>query len=148
VDAGNTVTDNYYTGLVCTPDLSQLNIYLPGFYIVTFDITDPSGNKALQMKRTVQVRAGANGIDANADENRFSIYPNPNNGKVNIEMNIAGKANIMVFDANGKLVYSDDIANALNNKIQLDLSNEAPGMYFVKVVSENYSATKAITIQK
>jgi hypothetical protein len=150
VDPGNTVTDNYYTGLTCTPDISKVNINLPGLYQVTFDITDPSGNIAKQVKRLVEVSEDANGITGSTNANLFSIYPNPGNGIINVTLNLDGIKNaaIMIYDANGKLVYSGSYSKTIGDKIQIDLSDKADGVYFIKVVAENYSGSKAFSIQK
>ena len=150
VDAGNTVTDNYYTGLTCTPDVSKVNIYLPGVYEVTYNFTDASGNKATEKKRLVEITAEANGISAKGNDNIVSVYPNPSHGMVTVELNItdATNANIMVFDANGKVVYTNMNVNPLSNKVTVDMSKEAAGMYFVKVVTNTTSVSKSFTIQK
>jgi PKD repeat protein len=150
VDAGNTVTDNYYPGLTCTPDISKVNIYLPGVYQVTFNITDPSGNIAREVKRLVEITADANGINNSSSNNLFTVYPNPNNGVVNVALDIknATSANIMIYDANGKVVYAGTNISAIDNKVQIDLSTQASGMYFIKVVTDNYSSSKSFSIQK
>ena len=150
VDAGNTVTDNYYTGLTCTPDFSNVNIYLPGIYEVTFNITDASGNKATQKKRLVEITATANGITNNANNDLFNVYPNPSNGLVNIELNIAetSTASIIIYDANGKVVFNSNDVSIVNNKMQLDLSKESAGLYFIKVITNSEIKTRSFTIQK
>lgn len=150
VDPGNIVTDNYYSTLTCVPDISKVNIYLPGVYEVTFDITDPSGNKAKQEKRTVQVTADANGIVNKGNSGVLKVYPNPSNGIFNLELDLSDSkvAEITVFDANGKVVYYINEINKMQKLMQIDLSNEASGMYFIKVVTDKNSASKAVSIQK
>lgn len=150
VDPGNTVTDNYYTGLVCTPDISKVNVYVPGIYEVIFNITDGSGNIAVSKKRLVEVTAEANGINGNVANNLISVYPNPTHGIVNIDLNIteASNANVVIYDANGKVVYSNSSVTPLNHNLQVDLNNETAGMYFIKVVTNNSSVSKSFTIQK
>ncbi len=148
VDPGNTVTDNYYTNLTCNPDLSQLNILLPGYYQVFFNITDPSGNKAKEVIRYVNVIML--GINNKTEKDLFHLYANPNKGLLNIDLNIenGSKANITIFDVNGKLVYSNDQLNPDDEKIQIDLSNEASGLYFIKVMADGMTASKTFAIQK
>jgi PKD repeat protein len=151
VDPGTTVTDNYYTGLVSIADLSKVNIYLDGVYTVTYNLTDPSGNKALEAIRYVKVYTEANGINSSANTGSISIYPNPNNGIFNFDINMTDVSfiNIVIFDANGKQVYSNiDMKPIDNYKMQIDLSKEAPGMYFVKVLTDKVSMTRSFAIQK
>ncbi len=150
VDPGNIVTDNYYTGLVCTADISKVNVYVPGIYEVIFNVTDGSGNIAISKKRLVEVTAEANGISENSANNLISVYPNPTRGVVNIDLNIteASNSNVVIYDANGKVVYNNSSVTPLNHNLQVDLSNEAAGMYFIKVVTNNSSTSKSFTIQK
>ena len=148
VDAGDTVTDNYYTGLVCTPDISKVNVYLPGVYEVTFTLTDPSGNKAEPRKRQVEITVDANGITSQGKDDLFIIYPNPSQGLVNVELNRAetNQANITIYDAQGKVLYATTTSSN-HAKMSIDLSKEAAGMYFIKAVSETLSISKTFIIQ-
>jgi PKD repeat protein len=57
-DAGATATDNYYDPSVLNPLIVPANgvdITKLGTYYVTYTLTDPSGNKAAPVKRTVTV---------------------------------------------------------------------------------------------
>ncbi len=54
-DPGTTVTDNFYTGLVSTM-VSNVNIRRIGTYQVSYQVTDPSGNSAAVITRTVEVK--------------------------------------------------------------------------------------------
>ena len=54
----------------------------------------------------------------------------------------------IVYDANGKQVYSNENVSMINNKLQIDLSNQSNGMYFIKVSAPGYNASKAFSIQK
>lgn len=149
-DPGNTVTDNYYTGLTCTPDISKVNVYTPGVYQVTYNVTDASGNVAKQVIRLVEVLADANGINNQVSNQLFSLYPNPGNGNINVTLNSKDtkEASITIYDANGKLVFATSQTSIINGPFQIDLSNQASGMYFINVVTNNSSTTKSFTIQK
>ena len=52
----------------------------------------------------------------------ISVYPNPSNGNVNIELEIEGKVEVKVFNQIGKLLYSNDIASDNNNGLDAFLS--------------------------
>jgi hypothetical protein len=54
----------------------------------------------------------------------------------------------MIFDGSGKVVHSQTLSNPGKDKLQIDLSDKAAGMYFIKVVSDNLSVTKSISIKK
>ncbi len=69
------------------------------------------------------------------------VYPNPSNGIFTIKVSqFSGKANIMVTDMNGRVVY--DLKNSeLNIEKTINLSGLQSGMYLLKLTGEalNYS---------
>ncbi|OIP99313.1 MAG: hypothetical protein AUK35_08450 [Zetaproteobacteria bacterium CG2_30_46_52] len=58
-DPGSTVTDNVDTGLVATVT-GTVDVNTPGVYVLYYDVTDRSGNKAAQVRRHVLVDRGTN----------------------------------------------------------------------------------------
>jgi hypothetical protein len=96
------------------------------------------------IRKTIVLRIFVDDDDDNSSPidiiSPFKLYPNPNNGLFNVK----GEAifSVHVFDLTGRLLIShiniDGIAS-------IDLTNRAPGIYFVKVNSVNYTKTfKAI----
>ncbi len=150
VDPGTTIYDKCDPTATVNVDLSKLDVNLDGLYEVNYAATDASGNKAANVSRYVSIYTAVSGININGGNDRFNVYPNPNNGLVNIDLNLdnAASAIITIFDANGKVVYTGSNIDAVNNKIQIDLSTQSAGMYFIKVVSDDFSASKAFSIQK
>jgi hypothetical protein len=73
----------------------------------------------------------------------ISIYPNPSTGIVNIN-NVEG-ARIEVLNMVGQVVKTIENAAAINS---IDLSNNANGTYFVRVVNGNVVSTTKINILK
>ncbi len=148
-EPGYSVADHCDPAVSVTPDYTKLNIYLDGLYEVTYNAVDASGNRAAELKRYVNIYTEASGINANNGNNTLLVYPNPNNGLVNIDLNVenAKTSEIMVFDVNGKLIYSTQ-TNPVNSKLKIDLSTQPAGMYFVKVVAENFTSSKAFSIIK
>jgi len=67
--------------------------------------------------------------------NNIRLYPNPTNAVFVVET--SNPAQITVSDATGKIVYSQ---NNLNSQVTIDLSSNANGIYFVKIV-ENGNIT-------
>ncbi|MES2382260.1 MAG: SBBP repeat-containing protein [Bacteroidota bacterium] len=74
----------------------------------------------------------------------FNIYPNPNNGHFLID-ELPDNAVITITDLAGKTIAE---IKTNDNKINVDLSNKADGMYLVKVESLNYSAIRKVNITK
>ena len=75
----------------------------------------------------------------------FKIYPNPSNGSFTVKFsNIDKDAKVSVFDVHGRLVYNSILGSQLEH--QINLSNTAKGIYFVKVSQNGNSQTKKIII--
>ncbi len=90
------------------------------------------------------------GIDEKILDNAFSVYPNPSNGKFNIELKDASfrKTSVEVYSVVGGIVYKADMDLSANNVYALDLSGKANGMYMVKLITESGSVTKRISIMQ
>jgi len=64
----------------------------------------------------------------------ISIFPNPSQGIVNIDLSDLVEASIHIFNSNGKLIYK--IENISKKTYQLEF-NETPAIYFVVIRSNN-----------
>ena len=69
----------------------------------------------------------------NTDENVINIYPNPTRGMVTIETTADVAQRIQLISMEGKVLRD---MRSVNNQTQLDLSELANGVYFLKVGSE------------
>lgn len=76
---------------------------------------------------------GSTVIETNKND-RLTIYPNPTNSKVSIEIPMTN-CKLNLFDARGKLLLNS-VFNGYKNPIELDLSEYKPGLYIVQVESE------------
>lgn len=75
----------------------------------------------------------------------FKIVPNPNNGTFVIEMNtIVSNATVTIQDVNGKAIQSSIFTGAT---FEANLSSLTPGIYFVKIQSENSIAIERMVIR-
>ncbi|MCB9235352.1 MAG: aryl-sulfate sulfotransferase [Bacteroidia bacterium] len=73
----------------------------------------------------------------------FTIYPNPSNGVFRLGGMPAGTAGLEVWDLTGQLISRQQ------NPLQLDLSNQPDGIYFIHLTTENgHSLTRKISLQK
>ncbi len=74
----------------------------------------------------------------------FSVFPNPNNGNFEINLDKELKANITISNAMGQIVYSFPYSGGLKT---LNIDLEA-GLYFLKLIENgNQLATKKILIK-
>jgi len=65
----------------------------------------------------------------------IQVYPNPTDGKVNIDMHSASTGNYhaQVFNTFGASVVEQDFVNEMGNSISIDLSAQAKGVYYLKI---------------
>ena len=83
------------------------------------------------------------GIENNALTNAIDVYPNPTNGIVNISLdNSITKADIAVYNAAGTI-----IANTTAQRPQLNLSEAAAGIYFVKITTDKGNFIQKIVLE-
>jgi hypothetical protein len=76
----------------------------------------------------------------------IKIYPNPSNGKVNINISqFVGKISIQVIDINGRIIY--DVKNDdFNIEKTINLDSFQPGIYIVKIDGESLSYSQKIIL--
>lgn len=74
----------------------------------------------------------------------FSIYPNPNQGILAIEIAYETKeAQIYLFDLKGKLLDSSEIKNS-SRRMDWDISRFPAGIYVLRLISDGISQEKTI----
>lgn len=101
----------------------------------------------------VQTSGGGGGGGGSAavedlSKNHFAIYPNPTKGKVEIKVPYNGvPTNISVTNANGKEIEFNSIQDINDSKTTVDLSGNAPGIYFLKIVNGTEVAVERIVLQ-
>lgn len=137
VDSGVYIDDNYYSNdtlqklLVTT---NEVEIIEPGIYNVCYDVTDPSGNKAVKACRMVQVRS-TTGLDGN-QISRVSAYPNPSQGTFTIDLGRtpAMAVQMFVYNSAGKEIKRLFL-NAQKTEVCLD--DLANGVYHLKIADQS-----------
>jgi len=85
------------------------------------------------------------GVDKLAKSNSLNVYPNPSTGKITVETKDAKLAaqSITVLDATGQEVLSTDFVAGSQS---IDLSNQAKGVYFIRIATENGNYSKRVTV--
>ena len=109
---------------------------LPGTTII--DVFAEDLQTHLQYTVNLTVIAG---IENNYGNN-VVVYPNPTNGLVKISG--ATNSKVAVYNTTGMLIAEFD--NFDNESI--DLSNQANGIYFVKISSDNFVTTRRVTLNR
>ncbi len=75
-------------------------------------------------------------------EKSFNIYPNPSNGKFNIDFEDDGNYSLEIFSTIGQKVYE---LKESNNKT-IEINNLQQGIYLVKITKDSKSIVKKIII--
>ncbi|MEI6899803.1 MAG: T9SS type A sorting domain-containing protein, partial [Bacteroidota bacterium] len=92
---------------------------------------------------TITVNWPATGINT-LNGNTISIYPNPAKELVNIESTATIKS-IEMMNYIGQSVFNKFVDN---KKTQVNVSTLAPGVYFVKITTDQGTRTTKITVEK
>ncbi len=150
-DSGVTYSDNYYTIAELTPNLkvtSNVNTLQEGLYEYCYDLTDPSGNIAQRVCRTVEVVANTTGLPDNYLESKVNVYPNPTRGQLNVEVNFEQyrEVKISIVNVLGEVVLDVQPQTVAKNNFNLDLSSFAAGLYVVRIESEGATLVEKVNL--
>lgn len=92
------------------------------------------------------------GIAENNTETDFSVYPNPSNGILTLNLSPStnaqdksGKGTVIICNVLGEKIYQSEIYKLQS---EIDLSNYPSGIYFLKVKTEQGIVSKKISINK
>jgi hypothetical protein len=149
-DANVTLTGTPAGGAFSGPGVSG-NSFDPsigvGAQTIVYSFTDNNGCTGTS---TVVVNVNACvGIAENAASS-FGVYPNPTDGLLNIVFNTtAEEAVIVITEVTGKVVMTEQINGVQSGSVTgINLSNEAAGIYFVRVQVGTVSSVQKIQVVK
>lgn len=83
----------------------------------------------------------ATSISENDPSSELNIFPNPSNGVFTIQTSTSQESQLEICNVLGELVYSSRISG---NNSEIDLSQKAKGIYFVRLIGDK----KVITTKK
>ena len=96
-------------------------------------------------KTFTYVAVGVNSISK--ENNSITVYPNPTNGEVGLQMNIAdGQYTLSVSNVLGQNLYSRNIKVSGQYRDNLDMSAYGKGIYFISIEGGNTKAVKKILV--
>lgn len=116
---------------------------LDGSYDVTLYVGNECGNDSTS--RTIDVV----GIDDIEKSGIVSIFPNPSNGLITVQVNYQATDNvsIWVFNQLGQeVMFTKENKTTYSLSKNIDLSAQAPGIYFLKIESGKLDYSKKIVI--
>jgi len=137
VELGATTDD----GSMVVIDVSAVDTNVIGDYSVTYNATDVSCNDAIEVIRTVTI-VPVLAIEDNTFSKAINVYPNPTSGLVYIDSSKNLMDTIEVVDMSGRIIKH--IEQGAVNRYQMNISNLANGVYFVKITSGTNEAIKRI----
>ncbi|HWY11972.1 MAG TPA: T9SS type A sorting domain-containing protein [Bacteroidia bacterium] len=110
----------------------------------TYTVTGTNGSGCMNsfvITQSVSTCAGIKQIASASNE--INVFPNPFSNKITVVSNGAKQA-IQIFNALGSLIYSSIIEN---EKTEIDLTEQANGIYFVHLTNSQSSIIKKIIKQ-
>lgn len=142
---GDLVDWNFGDGNTAT-GISASHTYVNGgTYTITCTVTDTVCGTIDTATESVMMTIG---IEENALTSSLSVFPNPSEGVFNVsfKLDVLKDVNLEVIDQLGRVLYNHDFNTTMsvrNHKI--DLSDQANGLYFIRINAEEMTAVKKIT---
>jgi hypothetical protein len=137
--AGGTYSGPGVSGTLFTPANASI-----GMNTITYTYTDLNTGCSGTNTDVIFVDACI-GIIESANSSSFIVFPNPNNGSFTLQLKTTDAADVLIYDALGKLISSTKVKPDVQQQLQL---NEA-GMYLVTVITaDGARSTQRVTVTK
>lgn len=91
------------------------------------------------------------GIELEEVNQIMNVYPNPaQDGMFSVQYSLTKKSDvtISVYDAIGKELFNTSAQNVTNDRVEVDLSTESEGVYFVRLTSDNGSLVRKVVLTR
>ena len=133
---------------------NDVNVWEPGFYSAVFETADNSGNMSKKFTLYVDVSHDYFAIKGSVTdlslENLLSVSPNPTTGIFNINVNLPENEEIAitVFNSVGQVIEAVANGEVSNNTYTVDITNQANGIYYVKMNVKGSVITEKIILNR
>ncbi len=120
-----------------------------GEHTITYTYTDPNlCTNSAEDVITVTQFIGINDYD---DSDRFSIYPNPNQGSftINISAMPGEKADLKLYNSLNDLVWKHSVTDMANDYAErINLMDIPAGLYYLKISGNTFDKVEKVMIRK
>lgn len=118
----------------------------PGTYTVVLAATDTTVNDCAGLA-IQEINTEGTGITGIQHADAYVISPNPASTSIHLTVN-EEKAAFEMYDFTGRLIVSPRIISKNGSDIHLDVSNLPNGNYLLRIITDNHSVTKKMTINR
>lgn len=140
-------TITYTDGTTASSQNPKVQFTQNGIYTVSLKVTNPLGDNTKTIANYVHVNPlGVSQVTLN---DLVNVYPNPTSGKLTVDLGnikVGNTLTVAVFDATGKAIYEQILFNN-PGKIDVNLENQAKGIYFVTVYDGENKVNKTVVVQ-
>ena len=149
VDPGVTASDNYdvEADITITIDGDYTNSQSVGRYYITYQAEDKSGNKSVILTRIVDVIDPATGINE-ISGSQVELYPNPASSAFVLKaaLNSTDRANLIIVDMTGRIVYEEGIADASSFNREVNVEQWETGNYLIRITTSDIQVLERLSI--
>ncbi len=119
-------------------------------YLAHADVDTSTGNiNSMAYKVNAVYPIIYSGIESVYSNNSCSVYPNPSNGQVTVQLPISlDDIEVKILDVTGKVVMTEMVKQNVNNDINIDVSHLQNGIYFVSAKVANRSYQSKLVLSK
>ncbi len=78
----------------------------------------------------------------------LAVYPNPSRGRIMLAMNsYSGPVKVSIVNALGITVYSKELTAVYGAPLEINLTNQSKGFYYIKVQTDDESSAQSFVLQ-
>ena len=118
-----------------------------GTYLVTLTVTNECGSNTFSDSVTVEL---PNGIAEDLDGASLQLYPNPTQGRFQLDLNLTESRTVsyQVLNLQGQVLLEQEIGKVTGQVTQTtDLSQYPKGIYYVKVRLDDQMVVRKLVVQ-
>ena len=137
-------TDTSYQHSIVTFTVPNSGVYYVGFHAFS---SSGLGTSSIRLDDINLDNGNFIGINENAIFRNVNIFPNPGNGIFYLNSaTISKNINVDIFNINGQNVYSSQLNNL--NQQRIDLSKQSNGIYTIRITSDSYVENHSIIVNR